>query len=463
MATPPAGPVPQEPSAYTDALHRLLSLVDFERLSAGTPVPKYDLGRMRELAHRLGDPQHGAPTVHVAGTKGKGSVAAVVTSILNAAGLKVGTFTSPHLHTFRERIRLGGQPVTEAQFAGALQAVWPHVEAMATGSKEGRPATFEVLTAMAFHLFRAGAVDVQVLEVGMGGRLDSTNVAIGDVAVITSLSLDHTAVLGTTLAQIAAEKSGIIKPGARVVVAPQPPEAMAVVTAHGDAQGAAMLRLGHEVTWRGGNHDLAGQRVSVTTPNASHDLWVPLLGAHQRENVAAAVAAVESLGLDIAASAIIEGVRSVRWDGRFQVLSTAPYVVVDGAHNTYSAARLREAVIDYLAPRRVTLVFGCSADKDVVGMAAALAPVTDRVITCSSRHPRAASAEQLRQAFEEAGVQVVQGGSLPKALDVALTGTHPNGVILVTGSLFVVAEALETWYDILPEPYPELAPRTPVV
>ena len=191
------------PISYADALHRLLSLADYERMAGiSAPAPKHDLDRMRDLAGRLGSPQDTAPVLHVAGTKGKGSV---------AAGLRVGLFTSPHLHTFRERIRIDGEPSTEAQFASALDRVWTHVEEMAARGPGARPTTFEALTAMAFDLFRTERVDAQVIEVGLGGRLDATNVVDARVAVIAPVSLDHTAILGDTVAQVAAEKAGIIK------------------------------------------------------------------------------------------------------------------------------------------------------------------------------------------------------------------------------------------------------------
>ena len=200
------------PLSYDEALHRLLSLADYERMAGlSAPAPKHDLDRMRELADRLGRPQDTAPVLHVAGTKGKGSVAAMASSILHAAGLRVGLFTSPHLHTFRERVRIDGEPSTEARFASALARVWTHVEEMAARGTGGRPTTFEALTAMAFDLFRAERVDAQVIEVGLGGRLDATNVVDAAVAVIAPVSLDHTAILGDTVAQVAAEKAGIVK------------------------------------------------------------------------------------------------------------------------------------------------------------------------------------------------------------------------------------------------------------
>ena len=443
-------------AAYQAALHRLLSLADVERMAGmGTSRPKADLSRMRDLARRLGDPQRAAPVLHVAGTKGKGSVASMAASILRAQGLKVGLFTSPHLHTFRERIRIDSGPIAPGAFADALDEIWGHVEAMAREGGERAPTTFEALTGMAFLLFRAQRVDAQVVEVGMGGRLDSTNVADAGVAVITSLSLDHTGVLGDSIERIAAEKAGVIKPGASVVSSPQPPEADAVVEAAAARQGARLLRLGRDVAWQGGARDLTGQDIAVRTPGGRYRARMALLGDHQLENAAAAVAAVEALRPDLTEAAVAEGLACVRWEGRFQVLSRYPYLVVDGAHNVDSVARLRAAVADYLPPGRVTYVFGCSGDKDLPGMAAQLAGAASRVVACTSRHPRSVEPRAVAAAFRAAGVAAEARGSVAEALEAAMAGASTDDSVVVAGSLFVAAEALQAWQGIDGEVYPE--------
>jgi dihydrofolate synthase/folylpolyglutamate synthase len=436
-----------------------VGLADYERMAGReTPLLKLDLGRMKDLASRLGSPQESAPVVHIAGTKGKGSVAAMVSSILLAAGLRSVTFISPHLLTFRERIRLDGVPISEELFVTHLGHVWEAVETMAAESPYGLPSTFEALTAMAFGLAREESADVQVLEVGLGGRLDSTNVANGQVAVITSLSLDHTDILGEELSQIAWEKAGIIKPGAHVVVSPQPDEAEAVVFQACREMGATPLRLGHEVTWSAGRKELAGQEVSVTTPNNQYDIWLPLLGPHQRENAAASIAAVEALDMNIPAEAIIQGIKEVQWPGRFQVINTAPYVVLDGAHNTHSMSRLRETVEEFLPDRRTILIFGCSGDKDLDGMVAQLAPVVDLAVLCQSRHPRSVPTSRLREVFGAAGIRITEASTVAEGFNVAMTQATRQDLVLATGSLFVVGEGLEHWYNMAPEYYPELDP-----
>ena len=448
------------PLSYADALHRLLSLADYERMAGlSAPAPKYDLDRMRELAERLGRPQDTAPVLHVAGTKGKGSVAAMASSILHAAGLRVGLFTSPHLHTFRERVRIDGEPSTEAQFASALGRVWTHVEAIGAPSTGARPTTFEALTAMAFDLFRTEAVDAQVIEVGLGGRLDATNIVEARVAVIAPVSLDHTAILGDTVAEVAAEKAGIVKSRSPVVAGPQPPEALEVIARAAAAAGAPLVRVGHEVTVEVREHDLSGQRVRIETAAGVYDAWLPLLGAHQAENAAVAVAAVEAIGLGIRPEAYVQGLAGVRWDGRFQLLRSAPYVVVDGAHNPFSVSRLCETVRDYVAPERTVVLFGCSGDKDLDAMASELAGTAASAVVCASRHPRAMSPGRIAAAFRRAGIEAVEAADVGSALHAAQAQAGPADLVLVTGSLFVVAEALEAWFSIPGEHYPEFDPQ----
>ena len=457
----------RRPLSYDDALHRLLSLADYERMAGRlAPAPKYNLDRMRELAERLGQPQDTAPVLHVAGTKGKGSIAAMASSILHAAGLRVGLFTSPHLHTFRERIRIDGDLSTGAQFASALARVWPHVEEMAARGTGARPTTFEALTAMAFDLFRTESVDAAVIEVGLGGRLDATNVLDARVCVIAPISLDHTAILGDTVAQVAAEKAGIVKSPAPVVTGPQPPEALEVIERAAAAAGAPLVRVGHEVTVEGRAHDLSGQTVRIQTAARVYDARLPLLGAHQAENAAVAVAAVEALGMGLPEQAYLEGLATVRWDGRFQLLGSAPYVVVDGAHNPSSMSRLCETVRDYVAPERTVVLFGCSADKDLDAMVAELVGTATSAVVCASRHPRAVRPERVAEAFRRAGVEAVEAPNTPdvgSALRAAQAQAGPADLVLVTGSLFVVAEALEAWFSIPGEHYPEFDPQAAVV
>ena len=446
-------------TAYEEALHRLLSLADLERMTGhATPAYKYDLERMRELAARLDLLDGGPPLIHVAGTKGKGSVAAMTASALRAHGLRTGLYTSPHLHSFRERIRLNGDPLSGQTFAAAVARIWPVVEEMA-GEPIGAPSTFEALTAMALDVFREEAADAVVLEVGLGGRLDATNVASSSIAAITSVSLDHTAILGSTVEEIAREKAGIIKGAQPVVSAPQDPGAMAVIRARAEAMGAPLTEVGRDVTCVQEAHDLSGQTLLVATPRDRYHIRLPLLGAHQAENAAVAIAALEQAPLSLSRDSIEAGLTAVRWDGRFQLLSTDPYFVVDGAHNPYSMARLRETVQEYLPHARVHLVFGASGDKQVDLLTEEAAAFADEVWTVASRHPRATHPDALASLFERLGTSARSATSVAEGIEQALNAAGGGDLVLVTGSLFAVAEALQHSLGIAGEHYPEFDPQ----
>ncbi len=444
---------------YQAALHRLLSLVDLERMrGAATPAFKYDLERMRELAARLHLLEGGPPLIHVAGTKGKGSVAAMTASALQARGLRTGLYTSPHLHSFRERIRLNGEPLSEGLFAEAVARIWPVVENM-TNEPIGAPSTFEALTAMALDVFREERADAVVLEVGLGGRLDATNVVGSSVAVITSISLDHTAILGSTVAEIAGEKAGIIKGAQPVVSAPQDPSAMAVIRGRAQAMSASLTTVGRDLTYAQDGHDLSAQTVRITTSRDHYRIRLPLLGAHQAENAAVAVAALEQAPLPLTRDAIASGLEAVRWEGRFQLLSAAPHLVVDGAHNPYSMARLGETVQEYLPGARVHLVFGASSDKQIDLLAQEAAAFADEVWTVASRHPRAADPDMLAAVFERLGTQVHSARNVAEGIEQAMNAAGAADLVLVTGSLFAVAEALQHSLGVAGEHYPEFDPQ----
>ena len=399
-----------------------MGLADFERSTHSPGHARFHLERIGLLADLLGRPHADVPAVHVAGTKGKGSTAAMVTSILSAQGYRVGLYTSPHLHSVVERIRVGLDPVSQEEFAGLVEQVWPAVESVGREGGYGDVTTFEMLTAMAFHHFRAVGADVQVVEVGLGGRLDSTNILDPAVSVITSISLDHVATLGGTLEEIASEKAGIIKPGRPVVSAPQRPEVLDVFRDAArrreaplfevDAGDAVMVRQAHhERTASARSTTTSGQRATIRGLSGSYDVDLPLLGDHQLENAATAVVAVETLsgrGVPVSAEAIVEGLRRVRWPGRLEVLSRAgPTVVVDGAHNPYSMDRLVEAVRSYFEAGRTVVVFGGLGGHSAEGMVSALAALEPLVVAVRSRHPRALCSADVARLVSGAGLEVI--------------------------------------------------------
>ncbi len=448
---------------YQEALHQLLGLTDYERMAVSHGrQPRYDLSRVAAFLDMLGKPHMGRPTVHVAGTKGKGSTVAMVSAALVAQGMRTGLYTSPHLHTFRERIQLDNQPVSEATFSGLLESLWPVAEALNATDQWSRVTVFEMLTAMAFVHFRDVHADAQVIEVGLGGRLDATNVMPSpEVCVITPVSLDHTGVLGSTVAQIAVEKAGIIKPGSTIVAGLQQPEAMAVIEATCAERSARLIKVADVARWRHHSSSLDGQSFTLETAHGTYDLWTRLLGTHQIENAATAVVALEALrerGVTLSEASIRAGIRDVVWPCRLEVLRRSPLVVCDGAHNPEAARRLRESVPAYFKYRRLIMVAGISGDKDIDGIVAELAALRPRVLTSRSRHPRATPPDALAKRFRTAGCEAEPAGNTAQALDRALAEAGPDDLVLVTGSLFAAAEAREALKGITPEVYPDLLP-----
>jgi dihydrofolate synthase/folylpolyglutamate synthase len=449
---------------YQESINLLLSLVDHERIQPPMPRQKriYDLGRMEALLGRLDGPHLGIPTIHVAGTKGKGSTAAMCDAVLRAAGYRTGFYSSPHLHHFRERIRLNSQPVCESQFAHLVGDLWHHLEWVPANTALGPVSLFEFMTAMAFQCYREQRVDFQTIEVGLGGRLDATNVVEPSVCVITSVSLDHTAILGDTLEQIAGEKAGIIKPGVRVVIGPQPPPARSVILAVCRRRQAEPVMVGEDVTWQARDRDSTGQSFLIRGRLGEYPLHMPLLGAHQLENAASAVAALESLqeqGYSIPRPAFAQGFSRVSWPCRMEVLSQSPLVVADGAHNAYSMATLLKSLPDYFDYTNLLIIAGFSRDKSLKDMVALLAEGRPRVITARSRHPRSAPPQELAALFRDQGLEGVGAmDTVQAAVAQATEWAGPEDLILGTGSLFVAAEVREALLGIQPERYPDLLP-----
>ena len=453
--------------SYDDAIARLLSLVDHERAAPAAPRQKriYDLRNIARLLARMGHPHRRPGIVHVAGTKGKGSTAAMIESILRAAGYSTGFYSSPHLHSFRERIRRNGAPVSPERFAALTASVWPHHVANAADPDAGPATLFEYLTAMAFQCFAEDETDVSIIEVGLGGRLDATNVVAPAVSVITPVSLDHIAILGNTIGEIAADKAGIIKPGVPVIVAPQFADARTAIQTAAAAQSAPAVWVGDSVTWEVGEVSAHGQNLTIYGQRDTYRVRLPLLGEFQCANAAVAVAAVAALadaGYTVPQPAVIAGLATVRWPGRLEVLRRRPTVVADGAHNDHSVASLLGTLPSYLPHRRLTVVAGFSRDKQVAAMVRLLAERADHVIATRSRHPRSMRPAEIADTFLAHGIaadRLAVSPSVGDAISAALaTADAAADLVLVTGSLFVVAEAREAMLGIPPETYPDLLP-----
>ncbi len=431
---------------YQQAIDYINSYTDYEKIGMPHDPAFYDLRRVDELLASLGSPHRKAKSVHLAGTNGKGSVAAMVASALSVSGYRTGLYTSPHLHTWRERIRVDGEQVSEEELAWLVARIKPEVEAVNRRASYGELTTFEMLTALALAYFGQKGVDFQVLEVGMGGKFDATNVIDPEVGIITPISFDHMDVLGNTLKEIAAEKVGIIKPNSTVVSSPQPQEVAGVIREACRLCRAQLIQVGSEVTWQGLGFDLSRQRLRVQGRKDSYELSLPLLGEHQLANAATAVAALEVLadkGFNISREGITGGLGRVSWPGRFQILSRHPLVVVDGAHNVDAARSLKQSIEQYLDFERAILIMGTSEDKDIASLVSELAPLFDGVMVTRSRHPRAMAPASLAAEFARHGVKAQVAEDVPSALSQAQALAGDKDLICVAGSLFVVAEAME--------------------
>ncbi len=395
------------------------------------------LERMQRLMHVLDDPQHSAPLVHITGTNGKGSTAQIATRLLEAHGLTVGTYTSPHLQRINERIAVNGQPIADDDLADAIRAI---ADAEALAGVE--PSYFEILTAAAYRWFADVAVDVVVAEVGLLGRWDATNVADGQVAIVTNVALDHTEYAGPTRLDIAREKAGIVKPGASLVLGETDPELVPVFLA--EQPGEAFFR---DIDFACNDNMLAvgGRLLEIRTPGASYpELFLPLHGAHQGDNAAAALTAVETFfGGPLSPELITIGFENVVMPGRFEIVNRHPYVVLDGAHNA-AGADVAAAVVDeeFSEVAERIYVVGLLRGRDPVAMLEALDAQSARlVIATAPSTPRAIPAQEVARAAISLDIDVVVVEDVRAAVDRALDEALPDDLVLITGSLYVVGEA----------------------
>ena len=452
---------------FDQAIELAMGLADFERSTNWPGHSFFHLERVQLLAKRLGDVDKAVPSVHVAGTKGKGSTCALITSILSHAGYKVGLFTSPHLHSVCERVRVGLEPISTDEYAALIAQIWPAVESVGRDGEYGAVTFFEMMTALGMAHFRNIGADFQVLEVGMGGRLDSTNIVTPVVSVITSISLDHVATLGDTIEKIASAKAGIIKDGVPCVVGPQAEsDAMRVFEKTAKKRHSSLISAAGRFSWNTRDADVTGQTITLSGVRETYHLRTPLLGDYQAENVATAVGTAEILsenGYEIPVEAIVAGVREVSWPGRFEVFEKdGKTIVADGAHNPYSVRRLVENLRDYVQFDNVILVFGALGGHSAEGMLKELSRLMPRVVTVQSRHPRSSRSSAVADTVRRLGMNLcVESDSVFNGLTNALEIAGANDLILCTGSLAVVAEALEGIHGIEPEIYENLTgPRS---
>jgi len=427
-------------TAYNSALDYLYSFVDYSlKHSSELAKADFNLDRMRALMAELGNPEAKYPIIHVAGTKGKGSVSALCASALQAAGYKVGLYTSPHLMDYTERIQINGQAVSHQGLVDLVEQIKP------AAAKVPRLTTFELTTALGFLYFAQQKVDVAVIEVGLGGRLDATNVVTPKVSVITSLSYDHMAVLGNTLALIAGEKAGIIKPGVPVVSAPQKDEPLEVLVRIASERNAPFTLVGKDITYKALNHSLDEQTLKISNLEFS----IPLLGIHQVDNAATAYAALKASRLKISDDQIRKGFADVKWPARFEVVRRDPPVIFDSAHNQDSFARLRQALDDYFPNKPVYLIFGASEDKNIPGMFTEMKPKIKKMFVTRADHPRALKPGVIQELARQVEIPNEAAASVEVAFARALELSAKDGsIVLSAGSMFVTAEVMKAWNKI---------------
>jgi dihydrofolate synthase/folylpolyglutamate synthase len=467
--------------SYDTAVSRMFAL---GHELAQTPSHKFDLAHMRVLLAALNHPERRFPSVLIAGTNGKGSTAATLASILRASGLRTGLYTSPHLMRINERIRVNEQEISDDNFARLHGEVDAAAEKLVErGELPWHPSFFEMMTAIAFEHFAREQVEIAVLEVGMGGRLDATNVVEPRLSVITDISLDHQKFLGDTVGEIAREKVGIIRPGGVVVTLPQQPEANDVIGntilelgARGKTavpyvppispgSGEYLVTIREEKSGAGGEKPLTAKVAKEDAQDAKtyvyryplmvmgHQILVEtsLVGRHQLRNVALAIAAAEELSKQgftaIAPETIERGIRETRWPGRFQVMAPRPgwpEIVLDVAHNPAGAWALRSALSERYGDRPLLFVFGAMRDKAISEMTAILFPLAERVIATRAENPRSATPEEIQQAGARTGTEIELAADIEAALEQARiwAGARPGAIVVISGSIYLVGEAM---------------------
>lgn len=424
------------------ALDYLNSFVNFEAKPADVyGLERFNLERVRGLLQRLGNPHRRYASVHIAGTKGKGSLSAMIESVLRAAGHSTGLFTSPHLQDFRERIQVNREMISHGSLAELVSEIRPHIAATPDIT------FYEISVVLALEWFARRAVEIAVIEVGLGGRLDATNVIAPTVCAIMPISFDHMDLLGETIESITSEKAGIIKSNVPVVVAPQSTAAQLMLQKRAAAVGAPLVDVGAEWSWRCDIRSASMQQFSLwqtAHPQQECNYQLPLIGDHQADNAMVAVAVVQQLceqGWTIPQGAIARGLKNMQWPARCEVLPGEMPVILDCAHNRASAKRLAETLQDYFPSLERVLVFGAMRDKDVNGMLAELLPGCRAAIMTSTGAPRAMDPQKLVHTAEKYDCPAFTASDLSSALAQAKHAAAPEGMVVVTGSVALAGAA----------------------
>ena len=436
-------------NAYQNALDYLYSFIDHSLTrNLRYAEEKFDLSRMITLMNILGNPQKDYDVVHIAGTKGKGSTCSMITSILRNQGYRVGFYSSPHMIDFRERIQINRDLISKEEFVGQIEEMKGAIENVQDVS------TFEITTALAFKYFSDKKIDIAVIEVGMGGRLDATNVVYPMLSVITSISLDHTNILGDTISKIAGEKAGIIKKSIPVVIGRQVDDAKVVLKRVAAENNSPLIDVMKEYQWKQLDYSLRQQRFSVKrngnaiSKGYDFEVTMSLIGDHQLDNALTAIAAVENLPkkYPVSHDAIQRGLAEAYWPGRFEVIHQDPLIIIDGAHNPDSFEKLSAAIDKFVSAKRPTLIFGASEDKDIAQMISIILPSVDKIIFTKSAHPRAMNEDEIREQilpfycddFVFMDIEVLTREILQ----------NTEGVYIASGSIFIAGAVQENIINI---------------
>lgn len=437
---------------YPQALDFLNSFVNYERFNFYPYQSSFKLGRLRKLLQALDSPHEALRSIHIAGTKGKGSTCAFAANILKEANFKVGLYTSPHLIDVRERIRIVSsfekELISKKDFARLIGKIKLHAEKLRR-TKLGELTYYEILTALAFLYFKEQNCDFVVLETGIGGRLDATNVASSLISAFTPISYEHTQVLGKTLEKISMEKAAIIKVKSQIVItAPQRPTVLKIIKRRARKVGADLYEVGKDIQIKERSATFSGQCFDIKGIFGKYyGFKIGLLGRHQIINAAVALGCAEALrnyGIGLSHQAIREGLKNTRWPGRLQIISRNPRVILDAAHNQASARSLKEALARFFKFRNLILVFGVSQDKDVKGILRELVPISSRIVLTKTENPRAMKPETIKALIRANSRSVILTDNSRQALKIAVQQAKQEDLILVSGSLYLLGEILKS-------------------
>ena len=431
-------------NTYSQALDYIYSFVDYSLTRNLRYSPeKFNLGRMEDFLELLGNPHENYKVIHVAGTKGKGSTCALLASILTKNGFQTGFYSSPHMIDFTERIRIGENQILNREIVEYINSLDPAIK------KVPELTTFEIITGMALKYFADKRVDFAVVEVGMGGRFDATNVVHPEVSIITSISHDHTKVLGKTIKKIAFEKAGIIKKGIPVIVSKQKTSALEVIRKVAAVRGSRIVYVADTFKAELVNHSLDGQDFKILKAGKKGiEINIPLLGDHQVDNALTAFACIEELkdqGITINTDAISSGFKNVKWPGRFEIINKKPLIIIDSAHNPDSVRKLKETVQKYLPEKQLILIFGASEDKEVASMLKLIQPLIKTLIITKSHHPRAMELNKIKEIAERIGIAWIVKDEIKNAIGEALAHSDDSTAILATGSIFIAGAVKENF------------------